>query len=93
MNTQDLLDTVNKHESVIITVEASQAGVIKRRLSNMRSRQQVALGCFADNRRLEYKILPALDGIDEGLIRMRISLVHKGKRILGITEIVPAKEF
>jgi len=93
MNTQELLDIVTESESIIVTIELSQVGVVKRRLSNMRSRQQVALEDFADPRRLEYKILPKDNTTEEGYVKLRISLVKNGKKILGIKDIKPAREF
>jgi len=95
MNTHELMDTLVKHESIILTVKRNQVKVIKSRLSNYRSRQQAQLAEFADYRRLEYKEIPLheLAEPDDTMTRLRISLVSRGKALEGITNIEPAKDF
>jgi len=95
MNTQDLLDAVTQHESILVTIETKQVGKLKSRLSNLRSRQQIKLAEFADSKRLEYVDIPLTsDQSNNGtLSKVRISLVGKSKKLDGIMDIQPAEDF
>lgn len=94
MNTQELMDAVVEHESIILTLSIAQVPIVKSRLSNMRSRQQVKLEEFAeDNRRLEYVEIPIGGEAGKTKIKLRISLVGKGKQLEGIDSLVPAEDF
>ena len=99
MNTNDLMNAVLKHESIIITLEKSKVTTVKSRLSNLRSRQQARLEEFADDRRLDYLVLDLSpeqiqDGMDPNkYCRLRVSLVSRTMPIKGIVGYAVAEDF
>lgn len=95
MNTQDLMNAVVKHQSILVVVEKEQVRVVKYRLSNLRSRQQRKLAEFADDLRLEYVEieLPPDKNPKGNCVHLRISLVPRGKPLEGIGEITVAEDF
>jgi len=91
MTTEDILEYLEIHRSIILTLDALDVDKVKNRISNKRSKDKQFLR-EEDNTRLVFRQLPTANTSTKGnKVRLQVTIVSYALPVLGM-EAAPKEE-